>query len=80
MRCLVIRTFKTGVEKPKSVIRIPLAVARLAGKLVPRRAAEDLEQKGINIPEILRIIEQEKLEGTLIEIRKGSESTSVSVE
>ncbi len=80
MRCLKIRTFKAGSEKPKSAITIPLAVARLAGKLIPRSVAEDLERKGINLREILSVITRENVRGTLIEIEKDGERTVVSVE
>lgn len=80
MRYLKIRTFKAGSDKPKSVVAIPLAVARLAGKLIPRPVAEDLERKGINLREILAVITREDVRGTLIEIEKGGERTVVSVE
>lgn len=80
MRCLKIKTFKPGEERPKSVISIPLVVARLAGRLLPRPVAEDLARKGINVPEILAVITKEDLRGTLIEIEKNGERTVVSVE
>ena len=80
MRCLKIRVFKVGRDKPKSVISIPLAVARLAGRLIPRPVAEDLKRKGINIREILAVITSEDVHGALIEIEKEGERTVVSVE
>ena len=80
MRFLKIKTFIAGNEKPKSVLSIPLAVARLAGRLIPRPVAEDLARKGINVPEILAVITKEGLQGTLIEIERSGERTVVSVE
>lgn len=80
MRSLRIKTYAAGSEKPKSAIRVPLLVARLAGRLIPRPVAEDLARKGINVAEILDIIRKEGLEGTLMEIEKGGERTVVSVE
>lgn len=80
MRFLKIKTFIAGNEKPNSVLSIPLAVARLAGRLIPRPVAEDLARKGINVPEILAVITKEGLQGTLIEIERSGERTVVSVE
>ena len=80
MRSLKVRIYKGGKEQPKSVITIPLAVARLARQLIPRPLKEDLERKGIALDDLLEVIQGEKVTGTLIEIEKENERIVIAVE
>ncbi|MGD2052912.1 MAG: hypothetical protein PVG45_02275 [Gammaproteobacteria bacterium] len=82
MADLKIRVFKSGEEQPETTVTIPGGVLKLASELIPRQAAEELQDKGIDFDEIIRFSAKPEIHGTLVEIEehKKNEKVVISLE
>jgi len=79
MSNLKIRVFKNSDTDPETTITIPIKVLKVASSLIPKRAAEALQQKGININEIVKLSKKPGLQGTLIEIEEHKKKEKVII-
>lgn len=77
-----IRIYKGGEMEPETTITIPGGILKLASKLVPKKAAAALQEKGIDVKEIIELSQQPGVQGTLVEIEehKKNERVVVAVE
>lgn len=80
MTNLVVRVTK-GTE-PRTTIRIPLGILRIASSLVPKSAAAALKEDGVDLEEIVRLSENPDFRGEIasVEDHVKGEKTVVSVE
>ena len=62
---LKIRIFKNSDTKPDTTMTVPLAVIKVASKLVPPKAVKVLDDLGIDLDEIIEISKTEEPLGTL---------------
>jgi hypothetical protein len=67
---LKIRVFKGGGSAPETTVTVPGTVLKIASKLIPRRAAEALQEKGIDLEEIIRLADNPEARGTLVEVEE----------
>src|SRR5690348_4848232 len=74
---LVIRVSEGG--KSPVNIRIPLGLARAAGKFIPPKEKENLKAQGIDIDELLEELTGDEL-GPLVQVEEDSKSVWISVE
>ena len=79
MADLKIRVFKGGEEEPETTVTIPGNVLKIASKLVPKRLAAILQDKGIDIDEIIRLSENPDAQGTLIEVEEHKKKEKVVI-
>ena len=79
MANLKIRVFKRGESNPDSTITIPGNILKIASKLIPRRLTEILQDKGIDIAEIIRLSENAEAKGTLVEIEEHKKNEKVVI-
>ena len=79
MTDLKIRVFKRGEKNPDTTITIPGNVLKIASKLIPHRLSEILQDKGIDIGEIIRLSENPDAKGTLVEIEEHKENEKVVI-
>lgn len=70
MVSLRIRVFKGGKSSPETTVSIPVAMLRLASRLLPRQTAGALREKGIELEEIIRLADNPEARGTLIEVEE----------
>jgi len=63
-----VKVFKDSKTEPDVTIKIPLGILRTASKLIPKKALSFLDEKGIDIAEIVKLTENDEIRGTLIEI------------
>jgi hypothetical protein len=79
---LKIRIFKDSDTKPDTTMTVPLAVIKVASKLVPRKAIKVLDDLGIDLDEIIEISKTEEPLGILAEIEehKKNRKTIISIE
>ena len=63
---LKIRIFKNNDTAPDTTMTVPLAVIKVASKLVPRKAVKVLDDLGIDLDEIIE--EHKKNRKTIISI------------
>ena len=79
MADLKIRVFKGDGERPETTVTIPGRVLRIASSLVPRKVAVSLEEKGINLDEIVRLSENPEVHGHLVEIEEHQKNERVVI-
>jgi aspartokinase len=79
MSNLKIRVFKKGESDPETTITIPGNILKIASKLIPHRLAEILQDKGIDIAEIIRLSENPEAKGTLVEIEEHKKNEKVVI-
>lgn len=79
MTNLKIRVFKGGEVEPETTVTIPGDVLKVASKLVPKRAAAALQNKGIDLDEIIKLSTNPEIQGTLIEVEEHKENEKVVI-
>jgi hypothetical protein len=77
-RSLVIRV-EEG-DQSKVNLRIPLGLARTAGKFIPRRAQHDLSEHGIDLATMVEGIADGVEGGPLLQIEDGQDRIYIGVE
>lgn len=82
MSDLKIRVFKGGGSEPDTTVTIPGGVLKVASRLIPRKAREALEEKGIELDELVRLSEEPEVQGKLVEVEehKKGEKVIISLE
>lgn len=82
MANLKIRIYKEEKERPKTTITVPLGILKLASKLIPKKIASGLSDKGMDITEIIKFAAEENVRGVLAEIEEHykDEKIVISVE
>jgi len=80
MATLKVDITKVGETAPSTRIAVPLAVARLALKLMPAKAGPLLEQHGILVADWAARLAKEGVRGRIAEIRRSAETVIVSIE
>jgi hypothetical protein len=79
MANLKIRTFNLSDSEPKTTVTIPGGVLKIASKLIPKQAVEELHEKGIDLEEILRLSENPEAHGTLVEVEDHRKNERVVI-
>ncbi|MBW2711449.1 MAG: hypothetical protein JRC58_06090 [Deltaproteobacteria bacterium] len=82
MAKLKIRIFKNNGTTPDTTATIPLAIVKVASKLIPRKAVTVLDDLGIDLDQLIEISKSEDALGTLavIEEHKKNRKIVISVE
>ncbi len=79
MADLKIRVFKGGESNPDTTVTIPGGVLKIASKLIPKQAANALQEKGIDLDEIIRLSENPDAHGTLVEVEEHKKNERVVI-
>ena len=79
MANLKIRVYKSGNADPETTFTIPGKVAKVAAKWIPRRAANALLAKGIDIDEIVALSENPDVHGTLVEVEEHKKDKRIVI-
>lgn len=77
-RQLVIRVEADGASKVN--LRIPLALARTAGRFIPRQAQKHLDAYDIDLQQLVEDLGQSLGEGPIIEIEDEADRVYIGVE
>jgi hypothetical protein len=82
MADLKIRVFKGGEAQPVTTVTIPGGVLKVASKLIPKQAAAALQDKGIDLDELIKLSTNPEINGTLVEVEehKKNEKVVISLE
>jgi len=76
---LKIRVFKGGDSEPETTVTIPGSVLKIASRLVPKQAANALQEKGVDLDEIIRLSENPEARGTLVEVEEHKKKEKVVI-
>jgi len=77
-RSLVIQVKEGGDSKVN--VRIPLSLARAAGKFIPRHAQQQLAAYNIDLEELLSGLSAAEGDGTLVEVKDGKDEVRIAVD
>jgi hypothetical protein len=82
MADLKIRIYKSGEPEPQTTVTIPGGILNIASKLIPKQATEALQEKGIDLEEIIRLSNNPEAHGILVEVEehKKNEKVIISLE
>ena len=75
---LIIKIDKNG--KNKSKYKINLSAARFFSRMIPKKAREKMEEKGINLNDIIKQVRETSDIGVLAEIEDNDEHITISIE
>ncbi len=77
-----IRVFKGDEAQPETTVTIPGSVITVASKLIPKKAAAALQDKGIDLEEIVQLSRNPEVQGTIVEVEdhKKNERIVISLE
>jgi hypothetical protein len=79
MANLKIRVFKGGEAEPETTVTIPGGVLKVASKLIPKQAAAALQDKGIDLDELIKLSTNPEVQGTLIEVEEHKENERIVI-
>lgn len=79
MADLKIRVYKNGAADPETTVTIPGGILKIASRLIPKQAAAALQEKGIDIDEIIRLSENPDAHGTLVEVEEHRKNERVVI-
>jgi hypothetical protein len=79
MTDLIIRLFKDNQSDPETTITIPGKVLTVASKLIPKRATEALQEKGIDINELIELSKKPDVKGTIIEVEEHKKKEKIII-
>ncbi len=74
-----IRIFKNNGTTPDTTATIPLAIVKVAAKLIPRKALSVLDDLGINLDQLIEISKSEDALGTLAEIEEHKKNRKIVI-
>ena len=79
---LFIRVFENNEKNPAQTVTIPLGVLKFARNFIPNRAKAALEKEGIDLDQIMELVDQQKAPGVLLnaEDHKKKRKVVVSIE
>jgi hypothetical protein len=79
MAKMKIRIFKNNGSTPDTTATIPLAIVKVASKLIPRKALSVLDDLGINLDQLIEISKSEDALGTLAEIEEHKKNRKIVI-
>jgi hypothetical protein len=79
MAKLKIRIFKNNGTTPDTTATIPLAIVKVASKLIPRKAVTVLDDLGIDLDQLIEISKIEGALGTLAEIEEHKKNRKIVI-
>jgi hypothetical protein len=82
MSDLKIRVFTGSETDPETTVTIPGGVLEVASKLIPKYAADALQERGINLTELVKLSKKPDVKGTLliVEDHKKNEKIVIAIE
>ena len=79
MADLKIRVYKGGKPDPETTVTVPGGILRIASKLIPKQATDALQEKGIELDEIIRLSENPDARGTLVEVEEHNKNERIVI-
>ena len=79
MAKLKIRIFKNNGTTPDTTATIPLAIVKVASKLIPRKAVTVLDDLGIDLDQLIEISKSEDALGTIAEIEEHKKDRKIVI-
>ena len=79
MADLKIRWFRGREVAPETTVTVPGSVLKIASKLIPKRAVDALQEKNIDLEEIIKLAENPEARGTLVEVEEHKKNERIVI-
>ncbi len=79
MANLKIRVYKAGNSEPATTVTIPGGILKVASKLIPKRAMDELRREGIDIEEIVNLASKPEVSGILVEVEDHEKNERIVI-
>jgi len=79
MADLKIRIFKCGEPIPETTVTIPGGILKFASRFIPKQVAIALQEKGIDVNEIVKLSENPDAKGTLVEVEEHKKNQRIVI-
>ena len=79
MADLKIRIYKHGKKQPDTTITIPGGVLKIANKLIPKQAVAVLQERGIDLGELIKLSNNREINGTIVEIEDHKKNDRIVI-
>jgi hypothetical protein len=79
MANLKIRIFKNSESDPTTTVTVPGGILKIASKLIPKKITATLQEKSIDIDEIIKLSENPDARGTLVEIEEHKKNEKIVI-
>ena len=79
MADLKIRVFKGGKTEADTTVTVHGGVLKVASKLIPKQAAAALQDKGIDLDELVKLSSNSAIHGTLVEVEDHEKNEKVVI-
>ncbi len=79
MADLKIRVFKNAEAEPETTVTIPGGILKVARKLIPKQAVAALQDKGIDVDELINLSMNPEVKGTLVVIEENNKNEKVEI-
>lgn len=79
MADLKIRVYKGGESDPETTVTVPGGILRIASRLIPRQATDALQEKGIELDEIIALSENPDARGILVEVEEHKKNERIVI-
>jgi len=79
MANLKVRIYKDNSSEPETTVTVAGAILKIASKLIPKKATESLQNKGIDLNEIVKLSENPEVRGTLVEVEDHEKNERIIV-
>ena len=79
MADLKIRVFKNAEQEPETTVTIPGGILKVARKLIPKQAVAALQDKGIDVDELINLSMNPDVKGTIVVIEEHKKNEKVEI-
>ena len=79
MADLKIRVFKNSGAEPETTVTIPGGILKMARRLIPKQVVSALQDKGIDLDELINLSMNPEVKGTLVVIEEHSKNEKVEI-
>jgi hypothetical protein len=79
MADLKIRIYKHGKTQPDTTITIPGRVLKIANQLIPKQAVALLQERGIDLGELIKLSNNREINGTIVEIEDHKKNDKIVI-
>ena len=79
MKKLKIVIYRDGGAEPAKTYSVPVAVVKVAAKVIPKELLGPLGETGIDVGDILKAALQEGIEGTIAEVEDHTRNEKIIV-
>ena len=74
-----IKVFKADTMEPKTTVTIPATILKVASKAIPKKVTAALQEKGIELKEIVELSQNPDIAGTLVEIEEHEKNEKIVI-